>query len=624
MVEEQYRQALRQAVEPASLSSRDSAPPRLTRPVSSTKAPQVLAVGAVVGFLLVLLVNRVPAVDAFFPEGDFYFSRYSGEYVVPIRIFIISFYIAYSSAIDAPWSTRVRLAIDFILPFALFAVVIDLCNALLVMLTGAAMPLDAIGIVMGLFGFLLFAIVVLNHADMPPRNEGPLSKRYHVRSLIILVLVIALALGLSLWAVRLDLPLINRLRNVALLGGVSIGFFLFVPLVFFLLNVLAAIQALVRRKPPFSPDISLVIPCLNESKAIGVCIAAVDRAAAAYRGKVTLIIVDNNSSDDTPAVAGDALAACRHLTSKLITETKPGKARALNAGFALVTTEYFARLDADTLLNPDSLSRGFLHFSDPHVGCVGGLALPPGRGPYDGPRLIEVLLRAGYDQVGLGAADVIVGIPGMFACYRTDVARAVGGFAYGMNGEDTDMSLRIGEAGYRLISDPQLTVVSEVPRTFYHLREQRLRWYRTLYHVLARNRQLLDGPNFSVRGWIVFLYLLMNTARRAMGWPLILFAINFLLMYPDPRSTMQVASVLAVFLGAPLINAVIAVIVNLRFWALLHLPSYIVFRMFRYYFTLESALSLTYDGFTRAGKTGTAAHRDRWPGTIGYPVSSSA
>jgi cellulose synthase/poly-beta-1,6-N-acetylglucosamine synthase-like glycosyltransferase len=202
----------------------------------------------------------------------------------------------------------------------------------------------------------------------------------------------------------------------------------------------------------------------------------------------------------------------------------------------------------------------------------------------------------------LGAADAIIGIPGMFACYQTGAVREVGGFCPDINGEDSDVALRIGEAGYRLIIDADLPFTSEVPRSFAHLREERLRWYRSIYHVVARNRRLLLITTPSVRGHIVLPFLLMNSGRRAMGWPLLLFAINFLLLAPDPESSLRVSSLLAILMGAPLLNAIIAILVNLRPWGLLQLPAYIGFRMLRYYFTLEALLSMTYERF--AGQRG--------------------
>src|SRR5690606_29894620 len=138
-------------------------------------------------------------------------------------------------------------------------------------------------------------------------------------------------------------------------------------------------------------------------------------------------------------------------------------------------------------------------------------------------RTLEVLLKHGYYQVAYGATDSIVGIPGMFAAYRTRLVRAVGGFVTGMNGEDTDVSLRIGELGHRIVGDPLVVYTSEVPLTYRHLREQRLRWFRSVYHVTARNRNYLDNWRFSMRGKIILPFMLLNSARRAMMVPLALF-----------------------------------------------------------------------------------------------------
>lgn len=156
------------------------------------------------------------------------------------------------------------------------------------------------------------------------------------------------------------------------------------------------------------------------------------------------------------------------------------------------------------------------------------------------------------------------------------------------------MALRIGEDGYRLIVHPAVGFVSEVPRTYAHLREQRHRWFRSIYHVAARNRQLLDLSHFSVRGPVVLPFMLVNSARRAMAVPLLLFGCGFLIMDPDPRSMIRAVSVLALLLGAPALNAIIAILINLRFKALLAMPPYIGFRMLRAYLTLEAMLTMNY------------------------------
>ncbi len=597
MVAARPGESLRHVLEPEQYSSHDSAPPRLSRPLPATSAPQVLAVATVVSFLLLLWLHGVPAMRAAFPEGDFYLSRYEGQYVVPLRAFILSFQVAFATAIPARPLMRVKFLFELILPFIMLCVTMDLCNGLMTRFLGVAMPLQVMSIATGIVGFFFFSMTVLARADMPAQDDGPADIHFKRRSLVVLGTVMVVSALLSLYIERLELPFIAWLRDLSLLGGVSVGFFLFIPLLFFLLNFVAAVGAVFRPRRTFAEDITIILPAFNEAHDIGAAISAADAACGRYGGAVTLVVIDNDSTDDTRGAATRAFSECRHMQTRIITEPRRGKANALNAGLALVETPVFARLDADTMLEPDALARALSYFSDERVGGVGGVPLPPGGGTFDTPRLVEVLLRTGYDQVAFGAADVIVGIPGMFACYRTEAVRAVGGFAVGINGEDSDVALRIGESGYRLIVDPEVHYLSEVPRTFAHLREQRLRWYRSLYHVVARNARIMTLRFKSARGQFVLPYLLINSGRRAMGWPLLIFALNFMLLNPDPRSTAHVTSVLAVLLGAPLINAIIAIIVNLRWYALLYLPSHIVFRMVRQYLTLESLLSMTYERF---------------------------
>ena len=598
MVDKVGTEALKQTLVRRQYGSADSTPARLSHPLPPLVAPQLIALFAIVSLLLVLAFNNVPALIALFPERDLYVSRYEGGAAIPLRLFIISFYVAFACFIDARWGVRGRFALDLIAPFFLLCVTLDLCNAVAKDFLGIAIPLLAIGLASGLAGMLIFALVLLASADMPPRSDSPLRLRFKIRSALTLAGVALLAAAIAFWVDSHDVLIVRELRDLALLGGVSVGVFLFIPLVYFLLNILAAIQNLFRARPSFSPDLTLVLPAHNEAHVIESTIAALDVAAGQYRGNVTLVVVDNASSDLTQTVAQRAFAKATNTRCVLLEEPRPGKAFALNRGLEAVETEFFARLDADTFLEPDTLTEALSHLGRKHVGAVGGLALPPGGGPFDGVREIEILLKLGYDQVAFGAADCILGIPGMFVAYRTEPVRRCGGFAHGINGEDTDMALRIGEDGNRLIIHPSVVFVSEVPRTLAHLREQRHRWFRSVYHVAARNWQLMDFSTFSVRGQVIIPFTLVNSARRAMAVPLLLFAFNFLIINPDPKSTIRTASVLALLLGAPTLNAVIAIVVSLRFKALLALPRYIAFRVLRSYLTLEALLTMNYAAYT--------------------------
>ncbi|MEX0310016.1 MAG: glycosyltransferase family 2 protein, partial [Tateyamaria sp.] len=267
----------------------------------------------------------------------------------------------------------------------------------------------------------------------------------------------------------------------------------------------------------------------------------------------------------------------------------------LNAGLDACETEFLVRVDADTLVGKDNFTRAMRYFTDPNVGVVGGVPVPPGGALFDRARLLEVLVKHGFYSVSMGAVNGVVGIPGMFVVYRTHHPRHLGGFVEGMNGEDTDISLRIGELGFHSVVDPKLHYVSEVPSSYSHMREQRMRWFRSIYHISSRCRDLIYGRGKTLRGKVILPYMLINSARRAMLVPLIVFGSLEWSLGFNPNSPIVWQSIVAVTTGAPAVMAVVASLLNGVPKGILALPEYLIFRVLRAYFTLESMLSILID-----------------------------
>lgn len=570
----------------------DSAPARLTRSLPLWSAPLVLVIFSVMSVILLFAINRVPVLAQAFPNRDFVFSPYIGTHSVPLRIFIVSFYVAFSTMFGSTLRGKIRFFLELLLYYVLVVGALDAINIVGYRLAGFVYSLHVIEILSGLIGFFVFSAKLLDHGSMPARADAPFNRRYKLASLVRLTIAVALSIAIAVGVDRMDLPLVLDLRNVALLGGTGPGVFLFLPTLFFVLYVDGTLQAILRRRSAFAPPVTVIVPAHNEAHVIARTIGAIDAAAAVYDGKVEVIVLNNASSDETIAVASAALSDARHLTGRVIDVPTPGKALALNRGIAETATEFVIRIDADTQVQPETIARAMRHFSRADVGVVGGMPIAPGDGPFDRARTLEVLLKHGYYQVAYGAFDGTIGVPGMFAGYRTALVRDVGGFVQGMNGEDTDVSLRIGELGNRVVSDPSVVYVSEVPRTYKHLREQRMRWFRSVYHVSARNRTYLDSWDLSVRGKVVLPFMLLNSARRAMTVPLAIFGALHLLLAFDPTGTLTGQAVLAVLLGAPALMGAFAALANGRVGALIGLPEYVGFRLLRSYLTLESVLSI--------------------------------
>ncbi|MCR9236477.1 MAG: glycosyltransferase family 2 protein [Alphaproteobacteria bacterium] len=573
--------------------STDSAPAGLSARVSLWRTPGVILLFCALSYGSLFIINEVPFLNEHFPNDDLNFSPYTGTHAIPVRVFILCFMVAFSVFAAGGWLQRLRFGLYVIAQFVVYCALFDIFNIVNHSLFGFLYPLSLIAIISGVAGFYVFSNALLRLGNMPPKRERAYVRQSVILPFLLFFLVFLTSAILASWISIVTPEPITQFRLLALMGGIGPGVFLFFPLFFGSLYALNRLKELALNRVDFRPPLTIIIPAHNEAHILRQTIGNIDKAVEVYGSPVTILILNNNSTDATPSLARLALSSCKFVSGRVVDVPTPGKAHALNRGLELVGTEFFVRIDADTQVEATSLLRALRHFKDPDMGVVGGLPLVPGTGQFDRARQMETLLKHGFYQVALYPIRAVVGVAGMFAVYRTELPRRLGGFASGMNGEDTDMSLAIGESGYRVKIDPAVQFVSEVPATFKHLREQRMRWFRSVYHVTARNADYLERWWPSVRGKLMLPFMLINSARRAMMLPLVCFGLIEYITAFDSSSALVWQAILAVIIGMPALMALIACLLNRRVKALMYLPEYVLFRALRSYFTLESLLSIS-------------------------------
>ncbi len=109
--------------------------------------------------------------------------------------------------------------------------------------------------------------------------------------------------------------------------------------------------------------ISIVIPVYNEAAQLTACLEAIARQVTT---PYEVIVVDNNSTDDTRAVAQ------RFGFVTVLHEPQQGVVHARNRGFDAAQGEIIARIDADTLLPPSWTSQIRTIFQASDVSAVSG------------------------------------------------------------------------------------------------------------------------------------------------------------------------------------------------------------------------------------------------------------
>ncbi len=110
--------------------------------------------------------------------------------------------------------------------------------------------------------------------------------------------------------------------------------------------------------------LSLVIPAYNESVHLGACLDAV---ASQTIAPDEVIVVDNNSTDDTAKIAGS------YDFVHLIAEKEQGITQARDKGFNAARSDILGKIDADAVIAPDWVERVKQDFADPDVAGVTGL-----------------------------------------------------------------------------------------------------------------------------------------------------------------------------------------------------------------------------------------------------------
>ena len=104
-----------------------------------------------------------------------------------------------------------------------------------------------------------------------------------------------------------------------------------------------------------TPDISVVIPLLNESESLPELAAWIDRVMTANRFRYEAIFIDDGSSDRTKAEIERAAAENPKICC-ISYQPNQGKGGALREGTAHATGDYIAFCDADLDLAPEQLA----------------------------------------------------------------------------------------------------------------------------------------------------------------------------------------------------------------------------------------------------------------------------
>lgn len=236
-------------------------------------------------------------------------------------------------------------------------------------------------------------------------------------------------------------------------------------------------------------QLTIVIPTYNRSALL---LEALGSVLAQPFTDYEIVVVDDGSSDDTPAVIERLVAAHTHVRYHRQANAGPGAAR--NTGIQLAAGEYIAFLDSDDLWFPWTLQ------------TIADAIAQSGRAPVLQSSMVWIDSPADMARTQLAPVR-IQGWPTLWdadcpiagagnTIVQTDLLRRVGGFPTArIVGEDLDLMYRMGAERFVLI---------EAPICFAYRRHGNMttgsarQWYdggRFILGQLRAGRYSADGTN---------------------------------------------------------------------------------------------------------------------------------
>ena len=372
------------------------------------------------------------------------------------------------------------------------------------------------------------------------------------------------------------------IRDLVMLGTewLFFGYFLLIYGIYAALNVMAVIQ--IRRYLQIASvaagdnvfssldlPISLIVPAYNESATI---ITSIRAMLQLEYPDYEVLVVNDGSKDDTlqklidefdlrpfpeayrqriPCKPVRAIyGSPRYPMLRVIDKENGSKADAMNAGINACRYPIFCAVDADSVLQLDSLRRAVRPFlEDPNVVAAGGtVRIANGCSVRGGfvesvglPRnllalvqVVEYLRAFLFGRMGWDYMNAVLIVSGAFGVFDKETVVHVGGYRSDTIGEDMELILRmhrlLRQEGrrYRIKFVPDPICWTDAPEDLRTLGKQRVRWHHGLAESLMLHKRLAFHWRGGAVSWLAipffFVFELFGPAVELSGYVFMSFA----------------------------------------------------------------------------------------------------
>jgi GT2 family glycosyltransferase len=258
-------------------------------------------------------------------------------------------------------------------------------------------------------------------------------------------------------------------------------------------------------------EISIIVATYNRAKSLARFLTSVDSLAGLDTTALEVVIVDNDSTDETARLLTEEERKPRKFPLRVLNETRRGRAAALNSGLRICRGEIICLTDDDVVLDRRWIKGLLDSYRSTDFDAIQGRVLPgvdPSGKSADPKRLyyynIPIIDRGEHIRE-------INALVGAHMTFRRVVYEKVGfldaslGVGASGFGEDTEFSQRARAAGFKIGYSPHMVVYHELDPNRYGGKYNRGVRYR-----MGRSESLYLHESLA---WHVFPKLLKYSAR---------------------------------------------------------------------------------------------------------------
>jgi len=298
--------------------------------------------------------------------------------------------------------------------------------------------------------------------------------------------------------------------------------------------------------------ISILVPAYNEEKTIVSSVTALTRL---HFPQYEVIVLNDGSSDKTLQRLIDAFdlipsdqkphLSIRHNPIKniyrsrfydnliVVDKENGGKADGLNCGINISKYPLFCCVDADSILEYDSILKTILLFNDDkNIIAAGGMVGILNGSIVENSKVIERKVpkkqieafqiieysrgflsgRTAWEQM-----NALLMISGAFGIFSKEMVKNIGGYRHTI-GEDFDLVVRMtkycfdNNIKHSIGFVPDIVCWTQAPSDYTSLLKQRNRWQRGLMETLYHNRKMIFNPKYKKIGLIAIPYFIFIEA----------------------------------------------------------------------------------------------------------------